>query len=85
MSQKDKLIERLQSKPKDFTFQEAETLLRHFEYNIISGGKTGGSRTAFFNHKVKDRIHMHKPHPGNILKAYQIKNLICDLVERGLI
>lgn len=28
MGQKEKLIQRLKSKPKDFTFDEAETLLR---------------------------------------------------------
>ena len=27
MGQKEKLIQRLKSRPKDFTFQEAETLL----------------------------------------------------------
>ena len=85
MSQSDKLIERLKSKPKDFTFQEVETLLRKFGYNIVSGGKTGGSRVAFFNHTAKHRIHLHRPHPGNILKSYQVKNLICDLIERGLL
>lgn len=32
MGQKEKLIQRLKSRPKDFTFQEAETLLGYFAY-----------------------------------------------------
>ena len=37
MGQKEKLIQRLKSKPKDFTFDEAETLLRYLSYvlNIL--------------------------------------------------
>lgn len=32
MGQKEKLIKKLMSKPKDFTFTEAETLLDYFDY-----------------------------------------------------
>ena len=84
MSKKDKLIERLLNNPKDFTFQEASTLLNYFGYDQTPGGKTGGSRVAFANDK-KDYIRMHKPHPRNILKVYQVNNLISDLNERGLL
>ena len=84
MGQREKLIERLKSKPKDFTFQETETLLGYFGYKKISGGKTGGSRIAFANNE-DDYIRIHKPHPRNNLKPYQVTNLIYDLVERGLI
>ena len=84
MSKKEKLIEKLLSNPKDFTFQEASTLLNYFKYKQEPGGKTGGSRVAFSNDN-KDYIRMHKPHPRNILKTYQVKNLINDLIERGLL
>ena len=84
MGQKEKLIERLLSNPKDFTFQEASTLLNHLGYNQTKGGKTGGSRVAFSNDK-QDYIRMHKPHPRNILKIYQVNDLINDLDERGLL
>ena len=84
MSQKEKLIEKLLSNPKDFTFQEASGLLGHLGYGQTKGGKTGGSRVAFSNGK-KDYIRMHKPHPKNILKKYQVNNLINDLIERGLL
>ena len=32
MGQKEKLIERLKAKPKTFTFDDAESLLRYFHY-----------------------------------------------------
>ena len=84
MGQREKLIERLITKPKDFTFYETEKLLNHFGYFKVPCGKTSGSRVAFANEK-NDYIRMHKPHPRNTLKPYQITNLIYDLTERGLI
>ncbi|WP_311146286.1 type II toxin-antitoxin system HicA family toxin [Stomatobaculum longum] len=32
MGQKEKLIQRLKSNPKDFTFDDAESLLKYFDY-----------------------------------------------------
>ena len=84
MSKKEKLLARLKEKPKDFSFDEVVQLMGYFGYNIVAGGKTGGSRVAFFNDR-KDYIRMHRPHPKSILKAYQVQNLIDDLKERELI
>lgn len=53
MGTKEKLIRRLQNRPKDFTFDEAKTLLNYFGYNLSNKGKTSGSRIMF----VKIRIH----------------------------
>lgn len=47
MGQKEKLIQRLKSRPKDFTFQEAETLLEYLDYKRSNKGKTSGSRVVF--------------------------------------
>ena len=44
MGQKEKLLKRLKTRPKDFTFEEAETLLRYFAYRRSNKGKTSGSR-----------------------------------------
>jgi hypothetical protein len=84
LSQKDKLLERLLSRPKDFTFNEAATLLASFGYTERKGGKTGGSRVAFANSN-NDYIRIHKPHPRTTLLPYQVLNLISDLTERGLV
>ena len=84
MSKKEKLTERLLRKPRDFTFEEVVQLMGFFGYFVVTGGKTGGSRIAFSNGE-KDYIRMHKQHPRNTLKMYQVENLINDLKERGLI
>ena len=44
MGQKEKLIKKLLSKPKNFTFSEAESLLAYFDYVRSNKGKTSGSR-----------------------------------------
>ena len=84
LSRRDKLIERLLSRPSDFTFDELVTVLRSFGYSIARAGKTGGSRVAFADDKG-DYIRLHKPHPRNILKQYQVDDIIAALMERGLL
>lgn len=54
MSKKEKLIQRLKTRPKDFTFDEAETLLRYFGYRRSDKGRTSGSRVMF----VSDFFHL---------------------------
>ncbi len=76
----EKLIARLLSHPKDFTYDELKTLLSSFGYREVQGA---GSRVCFTkkNHKIK----LHKPHPGNILKRYQLDLIIDGLKTTGLI
>lgn len=83
MSKKDKLINRLNSKPKDFTFDEARALLELFGYVMSNSGKTSGSRVCFIRGQKVFR--MHKPHPRNQLLVYQIKELIDELKKEGFI
>ena len=83
MSKKDKLITKLKSKPKDFTFSELKTLLSLCGYALKKTGKTGGSRVRFV--KGNKRLKMHKPHPHNYLQDYQINELIKKLTEEELI
>ena len=84
MGQIEKLIKRLKSKPKDFTFDEAETLLKHFNYIKSDKGKTSGSK-VIFNHKNCTSVMLHKPHPHKELRAYQIKQLLNVLEQEGLL
>ena len=42
-------------------------------------GKTSGSRVIFRNVREETSIELHKPHPSNVLKSYQINNLIKSL------
>jgi len=84
LSRREKLAARLLTRPSDFTFEELITLLGHYGYAIARAGKTGGSRVAFTN-SSGDYIRLHKPHPGNILKLYQVDDIIAALAERGLL
>ena len=82
VSKIEKLLERFLSSPKDFTWDELVKLLIHFEYYEHGKGKTGGSRRKFVDGD-KNVINIHKPHPGNIIKAYAIKLIVEQLIEKG--
>lgn len=83
MGKKDKLIARLMSKPRDFTFDEAKALLELCGYAVSNAGKTSGSRICFTRGKKVFR--MHKPHPRRELLLYQVAELIEELNEEGLL
>ena len=85
MSQREKLIKRLLNKPVDFTYDELRKLLGKLGYKESQSGKTSGSRVAFFNEKTEHIIRLHKPHPKNVLKQYQVEQLVEELTTRGLI
>lgn len=85
MGQKDKLIAKLKSNPKNFTFDEAESLLGYLDYRKSNKGKTSGSRVMFTSDKHKSKILLHKPHPRKELLEYQIKQLVELLEQEGLI
>ena len=82
MGTKEKLVDRLKSQPKDFTFEETERLLTLFGYTKSNKGKTSGSRVMFIDEQ-KRKILLHKPHPGNILKTYALKDIIEKLIRNG--
>lgn len=84
MSKKDKLADRLKTRPKDFTWAELEKLLKSLRYVESKTGKTGGSRRKFV-HPDAPAISLHKPHPGTILKAYQIDQILETLEREKLI
>ena len=85
MSKEEKLIKRLLSRPKDFTYSELRKTLVSFGYKEFQSGKTSGSRVAFIEQKSSHIIRLHKPHPNNELKRYQIEQIIEELHSRGLI
>jgi len=85
MSREEKLITRLLSKPVDFTYDELRNLLGKLGYKENMSGKTSGSRVAFYNKETAHIIRLHKPHPNNVLKQYQLQQIIDELKTRGLI
>ncbi len=83
MSKKEKLIARLLSLPKDFTYDEMRTLLTFLGFEERSKGKTSGSRVEYA--KESYTILLHKPHPNNQLKMYQIRQIVNELKTLKLI
>ena len=81
MSKKEKIIKRLKSKPRDFTYDEAKQVLNIFGFIEYNKGKTSGSKVLFKNELKNIDIELHKPHPNNILKHYQINQIIKKLKE----
>lgn len=78
----EKLLERFCKLPTDFTFQELERLLKGFGYLKQNKGATSGSRVVFKdanNHPIM----IHKPHPGNVIKSYAMKQIYDELKEKG--
>lgn len=84
MGQKEKLIQRLKSKPRNFTFDEAERLLGYLSYRCSDKGRTSGSRVAFISDEHAT-ILLHKPHPRKELLEYQVKQLLDTLEQEGLV
>jgi hypothetical protein len=81
MSKKDKLIDKLLRKPKDFTFDEMASLLSYFSYELKQGGT--GSGVKFIKEGSNEVINFHKPHPNGILKRYVLDQVIEKLRKDG--
>ena len=84
MSRLEKEIERLKPKPKDYTYDEAKSLLNKLGFFENNKGRTSGSKAEFLNNDGK-KIELHKPHPSNVLKSYQINLIIKSLKEWRLV
>ena len=83
MSKRDKLLERLRKRPKDFTFDEMKSLLSYFGYELKQGGT--GSGVKFVKEGSNDVINFHRPHPDGILKSYLLDQVIEKLRKDGLL
>lgn len=84
MSKKEKLIKRLKSRPKDFSFNELESLLEMLQFIKSDKGKTSGSRICFESNE-HGKILLHKPHPRTELLDYQLKQILDFLEKENLI
>lgn len=82
MSKQEKLLAKLLNKQAGFTWPELVTLLGGVGYRQIEGD---GSRVKFDNGNPQAMINLHKPHPGNELKAYVKRQVIEHLKAGGLI
>jgi hypothetical protein len=82
MSQIEKLKAKFLKATNNFTYTELSKLLSHLGYIESNVGKTSGSRVRFINEK-KVVITVHKPHPGDELKAYAVAQIRSTLKEEG--
>lgn len=83
MGKRDKELERLRGLPKDYSFSEAVTLMRHLGFEVDNKGKTSGSRVRFIRLSDGRKIVLHKPHPQDTMKPYMVKMLKDFLSELG--
>lgn len=84
MTKKDKLLQRLISKPTDFKWWELKTLMNGFGFEELKTGKTSGSRAGFVNDQGV-MIKMHKPHGSKPLLRYQVVDVLDFLKREKLI
>lgn len=85
MNKRDKLIKRFRTLPKDFTFEEVETLFLGCGFELANKGATSGSRVKFYNESDQKAYIMHKPHPSNIIKGYMMRDILNFLKNNGYI
>jgi hypothetical protein len=82
MSKQEKLLVKLFNSKAVFTWAELCTLLKGLGYRQLQGD---GSRVKFDNGNAHAMMSLHKPHPGNELKAYVRRQVVERLKTGGLI
>ncbi len=89
MTQQQKLLAKLATKPspRDFKWNELVKLLNSLGFNSLGFKqiKGKGSRRKFYHTEFEKLIIIHEPHPGNVLKLYQVNEVVENLKEIGII
>ena len=80
MTKTDKLVARFKTAKSDFTWKELSSMLESLGYHQQQGS---GSRVKFDNGNPDQKINLHKPHPGNGVKIYVIRELRKKLKNGG--
>ncbi len=80
MTKHQKLIDRVLTKPTDFEWTELQVLMQSYGYELKF---SGGSGRKFIHSETNATLFMHAPHPGKILKAYQVREIIRFLKQEG--
>ncbi|MBK7811758.1 MAG: type II toxin-antitoxin system HicA family toxin [Saprospiraceae bacterium] len=85
MSKLQKILDRIIRNSGTVTYAELTYVLIKLGYREIKTEKTSGSRVAFYNESKKLLIRLHKPHPDNELKDYQIKLIHAHFEQNKLL
>lgn len=83
MTQDEKLLARLRSIPRDFTYREARALLGSLGFDERKKGKTSGSRVCFIRPSDGRSVLLHRPHPGAVMRIGAIRQLAGFIDEIG--
>lgn len=82
MGRKEKLRSRLDSLPKDFTWDELVSLMGLHGFKVLNGKR--GSKRKFYNKEENRLVAFHEPHPSNIVKKYvlvEAKSLLDEMFK----
>lgn len=82
VSKKDKLIAKLLSKSKNFTWDDTTTLMGACGYKLVNASG-GGSGRMFVHTGTGQKVRLHEPHPQNTLLPYMVRQLTEALIEAG--
>ena len=82
MSKKAKLIQKLKSEPKGFTWDEATSLMNSCGFKL-ENARGGGSGRMFRNVTSKQKVRLHEPHPQKTLLPYMVEILVEALTIAG--
>ena len=80
MGRHEKLKDRFKELPANFTWDELCRLMKGCGFDQISGA---GSRYKFYHPATGVVVALHKPHPGNLIKKYAMKQVLSCLKECG--
>ena len=83
MTQRDKLIARFCSLPRDFKWEELVKLMVHLGYKLDE--RKGGSHKWFVNTDEDLKVQVPRPHPGNEVKPRYLQQVLTHLRENNLL
>ena len=83
MSQKDDLISRLKSYPKNFEIRELDSLMSKCNCQKGYRGNTSGSAIEYSHIPTSRTFNCHSPHPEKVLKKYILKEAVKFLENVG--
>lgn len=66
--------------PRDFSWGELTAIMARLNYELKS---SGGSSRKFIHRTTQATLMLHEPHPGSILKVYQVRDVIRFLRQEG--
>jgi hypothetical protein len=89
MSRHQKLVDRLSAvpSPRDFRFADLVALLSGFGFILREHGG-GSSHKSFIHQRAQGgeyRIVCARPHPGGVLKVYQVREICARLRQWGFL